>query len=399
MEQIVRGIAEQVQHQAGDGVECPASLLEAEGGFEHAALLVIAPGLQAVALDEFQIAKQRCHYLAHMLKPERGEAEAHAKILEVGAADAAPGGELIDPALALEQGEQAAIPFIADEVAQEGERLLVVVGIYAWQREGQPQLAGLLDRFYLNTNTEIVEPVERDRQGRGAQIAIRDGTKEAIAPGQLGFNGFRGEHHQRHAIRAVVLFVECNEIGAQIPARQIGQGIEVADRELGEGMGRVDRLFMHLIAAPYVILQLEAIFGVDRVALLVDPFRGEGGADEELGEAIEPGLEEAVVDIEEEIGEFGAGPGVVAATVAAHKLLILAGFGIGTGAEEQHMLKEMGHALAVGRIVEMAGVDRQGGGRFIGLGIADKQNLEPVCQLQIVIPPMVIGTGMWAHLG
>ncbi|MNF99714.1 hypothetical protein D3C85_1245040 [compost metagenome] len=58
MEQIVRGIAEQVQHQAGDGIQCPAPLLEAEGRLEHAALLVIAPGLQAVTLDEFQVAEQ-----------------------------------------------------------------------------------------------------------------------------------------------------------------------------------------------------------------------------------------------------------------------------------------------------------------------------------------------------
>ena len=162
-------------------------------------------------------------------------------------------------------------------------------------------------------------------------------------------------------------------------------------------MGRVDRLFMDLITAPHIVLQLEAILGVDRVALLVDPLRREGGADEELGEAVEPGLEEAVVDVEEEVGELGAGPGVVAAAVAAHELLVLAGFGISSGTEEQHMLKEMGHPLAVDGIIEMAGVDGQRGGGFVGIRIADQQDPEPVCQLQIVIPPMVIGTGMWAH--
>ena len=51
------------------------------------------------------------------------------------------------------------------------------------------------------------------------------------------------------------------------------------------------------------------------------------------------------------------------------------------------------------RVIEVAGVDGQGGGRFIGLGIADQQDPEPVCQLQIVIPPMVVGTGIWAHWG
>lgn len=53
-------------------------------------------------------------------------------------------------------------------------------------------------------------------------------------------------------------------------------------------MGRVDRLLVHLIAAAHIVLQLEAVFGVDRVALLVDPLGSEGGADEELGEAISP---------------------------------------------------------------------------------------------------------------
>ena len=63
------------------------------------------------------------------------------------------------------------------------------------------------------------------------------------------------------------------------------------------------------------------------------------------------------------------------------------------------MLKEMGHALAIDGVVEMAGVDGQGGGRFVCLWIADQQDPEPVRQLQIVIQPMVVGTGIWAHWG
>ena len=399
VEQIVRGIAEQVEHQPRDGVQRPAPLLEPEGGFQHAALLVITPGLQAMAFDEFQVAEQGGDDVVHMGKPEGREAEADAEVLEVGAADAASGGELVDPASRLEQGEQAAFPFVADEVAQEGEGLLVVEGIHARQREGQRQFAGLLDRGYLDADAEIIEPVEGGREGGGPQAAIRNGAEEALTPGQLGLNGCRREHHQRHAIRTVVGFVERNEVGAQIPTGQIRQGIQVADRELGEGVGRVDRLLVHLIAAAHIVLQLEAVFGVDRVALLVDPLGGEGGADEELGEAIQPRFEEAVVDVEEEVGELGAGPGVVAAPMATHELLVLAGFGISTSTEEQHMLKEMGHALAIDRVIEVAGVDGQGGGRFIGLGIADQQDPEPVCQLQIVIPPMVVGTGIWAHWG
>ncbi|MNY79419.1 hypothetical protein D3C86_2200460 [compost metagenome] len=59
----------------------------------------------------------------------------------------------------------------------------------------------------------------------------------------------------------------------------------------------------------------------------------------------------------------------------------------------------MGHALPVGRIIEVTGVDGQGGGGLVGVGIADQQDSEPICQLQIVIPPMVIRTGIWAHVG
>ncbi len=61
------------------------------------------------------------------------------------------------------------------------------------------------------------------------------------------------------------------------------------------------------------------------------------------------------------------------------------------------MLKEMSHPLPIGRIVEMAGVDGQRGGRLVGVGIADQQDPEPVCQLQIVVLPMVIRAGIWAH--
>ena len=52
-------------------------------------------------------------------------------------------------------------------------------------------------------------------------------------------------------------------------------------------MVRIDRLLVHPVAAAHVVLQLEAVLGVHRVALLVDP-PGKGGADEELGELVEP---------------------------------------------------------------------------------------------------------------
>ncbi len=192
-------------------------------------------------------------------------------------------------------------------------------------------------------------------------------------------------------------FVKPDKVGAQIPSRQIGQGIEVAHREFGEGVRRIDRLFMHLIAAAHVVLQLEAILGVDRVALLVHPLGIKGGADKELGEAIQPRFEEAVVDLEEEVGEFGAGPGVVAAAMTAHKLLVFTRLGVSGGAEKQHVFQKMGHPLAVGRIVKMTGIDRQRGGRFVGIGITNQQDPEPVGQLQKMVLPMVIGTGIWAH--
>jgi hypothetical protein len=55
----------------------------------------------------------------------------------------------------------------ADEVAQEGEGFFVVILIHARQREGQRQLAGLLDRGQLDANAEIIEPIERMAQYRG----------------------------------------------------------------------------------------------------------------------------------------------------------------------------------------------------------------------------------------
>ena len=397
VEQILGRVAEQVQHQAGNGVEGPAPLLKAERRLEHGTLLFVAPAFHPATLDEFQIAEQGGHYLVDVFKPERREAKAHPKILEVGTADAASGGELVDPAFCFQQGEQAAIPFIADEVAQKGEGFFVIKLIHIGQRKGQRQLAGLLDRIDADADAEVVDAIERNRQGRYSQIAIQNGSEKAIAPVNLGLDGFRRDHHQRHAIRAVVRFVEPDEIGAQIPAGQIRQGIQVADRELGERVGRVDRLFMYLVAAAHIVLQLEAVFGVDRVALFIHPFGSESGADEELGKTVETGLEEAGVYLEKEVGELGAGPGIVAAAMTAHKLLVLTRLGISAGTKEQHMLKEMSHPLPIGRIVEMAGVDGQRGGRLVGVGIADQQDPEPVCQLQIVVLPMVIRAGIWAH--
>ncbi len=156
---------------------------------------------------------------------------------------------------------------------------------------------------------------------------------------------------------------------------------------------------MHLIAAPDIVLQLEPVFGVDRVALLVHPLGIEGGADEKLGEAIQPRFKETVVDLEEEVGEFGAGPGVVAAAVTAHELLVLTGSWVGAGTKEQHVFEEVSHPLPVHRIVKMTGVDRQRCCRFVGFGIANQQDPEPVFQLQIVVLPVVVGTGIWAHWG
>ena len=153
-------------------------------------------------------------------------------------------------------------------------------------------------RLRLDADAEIIEPVEGRREGGGAQAAIRNCAEEAITPGQLGFNGCRREHHQRHAIRTVVGFVERNKVGAQIPAGQIRQGIQVADRELGEGVGRVDRLLVHLIAAAHIVLQLEAVFGVDRVALFIAEMRIKGWLFKIIAKTIQSLIKLSGIDLE-----------------------------------------------------------------------------------------------------
>ncbi|MCV5480381.1 hypothetical protein OFN48_34060, partial [Escherichia coli] len=85
-----------------------------------------------------------------------------------------------------------------------------------------------------------------------------------------------------------------------------------------------------------------------------------------------------VVDLEEEVGELGTGPGVVAAAMTAHKLLVLTRLGVGAGAEKQHVLEKMGHSLPIGGVVKMTGIDRQRGGGFVGVGITNQQDPEPV---------------------
>jgi hypothetical protein len=67
-------------------------------------------------------------------------------------------------------------------------------------------------------------------------------------------------------------FVERNEIRAQIPAGRSARVSRLPTENLEKG-GRIDRLLVHLVAAAHIVLQLEAVLGVHRVALLVDPLR------------------------------------------------------------------------------------------------------------------------------
>ena len=85
-------------------------------------------------------------------------------------------------------------------------------------------------------------------------------------------------------------------------------------------------------------------------------------------------------DLELVIGVVGGGVGVVVAAVGLHEIPVLVRLGIFFRAEKEHVLEKVRHALAVRGIVDLADGDRQGGARFIELGIGDEQDLEPVIE-------------------
>lgn len=115
---------------------------------------------------------------------------------------------------------------------------------------------------------------------------IRDGGKKCLGPGYLLLQGALKLNHQTHAPGAVMGLIKLEQF---VTDRAVGdlitQGLPVPDRELGEGMGRIDGLFMNLIRAADIVLQLQTVFRIDGVAFLVDQLGIEGWAGKKLGEA------------------------------------------------------------------------------------------------------------------
>ena len=85
------------------------------------------------------------------------------------------------------------------------------------------------------------------------------------------------------------------------------------------------------------------------------------------------------------------GEGVVVPAVRLEVGAIVGDVGIFLGAEEEHVLEEMGQALAAGRVAVRAGADVHGRGRLVELGVGEQEDLEAVGQDEAAVLGVVVG--------
>src|SRR5690606_4344813 len=116
-------------------------------------------------------------------------------------------------------------------------------------------------------------------------------------------------------------------------------------------MVRVAGGFADREQATAVFLEFGAVFRMDGIALPVDQIGGQERMGELLGKPVQRRFQNFAFYVEEIVGVFKRGVGVVAATVAANKLLVFARIRVFFGAQKQHVLQKMCQAFTICRIV------------------------------------------------
>ena len=281
-----------------------------------------------------------------------------------------------DEALALEELDEASRAGIRDEVVDE----LVGLGREVRARRGhdefQVELAHFLDGLDVRQAQRGLARQELRLAHERRQGAPRH-RREHLARELLELveRGLAGER-ERHAVRAVVALVE----RAHGSGGGAGERVLVAGGELALAARGVVELARHADEPAEVVLHVAHRLVVHRVHLA----RGEVGIefrrDEELREAVERAGERLVAHLEMVVGVVRGRVGVVAPAVRADEIAVLGDLRVFLGAEEEHVLEEVGEALALARIVDLAGHHGERGRRLVELRIGDQQHAHAIVE-------------------
>ena len=173
-----------------------------------------------------------------------------------------------------------------------------------------------------------------------------------------------------------MLLVEFADVGG----RGAGEGVLVARGKFTLVAAGGVEFAGHAALAPKIVLHMPHGFVVDGVDLATGKFGAELRRDEELGEPVERAGEGLVADVELVVRVVAGGVGVVHPAVLAEVGVKVGDVGIFLRAEEQHVLEEVGQALAVGGVVDLADVHDEGRAGFVEFLVGDEEDAQAVIE-------------------
>ena len=136
-------------------------------------------------------------------------------------------------------------------------------------------------------------------------------------------------------------------------------------------MLRINLLLEHILQSATVVLNLQPVLRLHRIALAIHILGIEFRCGEKLGKAIQRRFQVSGIYIEKVVGVLKTGSRIVAATVLADKALVFTGIRIFLCAQEQHMLEKMNQPCPVPGILVTADIDIQGSRRLVRRGVGD----------------------------
>ena len=154
----------------------------------------------------------------------------------------------------------------------------------------------------------------------------------------------------------------------------IAERLEVAAREVGRRVSRVNGFCADLGHAHPVSRPGHRQLGVDRVTFAVGIFfiqqrRGDG-----VGQPVYGPVQRIILHFEIERGAVGRGAGVMAAAVQLKKLCKAVRLGIFLRPHQRHMFQKMRQPLMIGRILQGSHRHHQRRQRFHRLRIGNQQH-------------------------
>ncbi len=365
-------------------------LLEAKVEIGQRLLLVEQPALHSLALNQANVLEHVSDDLRGVGHALDGEIDRDVEgRLLIGRRPRAC-AQALRPALRLEQRQQAARAFVAEQIGDEHRRLGAVVRLDRGHREGQGELPLLLEGNDVEPSGQAVGCEERLIGLQWTHVAVGNGGELRLHPAlELG-ERLAPEDHQRHDVGRVMAVVETNELVADRAAVTVGKRLQAADHEARHGVLGVECLPACRPAAAPVVLDVDLVLGVHDLPLALDELRCEQRRGEELGEPVQRGLQVGRVHIEVVVGVVEGRVGVVAAAVRTDELLILARVRILLRAQEQHVLEKVREPLAALRVAAAAHVHVEGRGRLLSGGVRDEQHLHAVVQHQVLVGTRVV---------